>query len=102
MYCRADLSRTTVLVVALLLTAVSTGASAREFCALHPQGGSDLQGGSHPISPKALHGGPASGVFHIHPFNAEQVGTGFDRTNVALIGPVTPVLVCRHRRTERI
>jgi hypothetical protein len=101
-YCRADLSRTTVPVVALLLATVSTGVFAREFCALHPQSGSDLQGGSLPITPKALHGGPASGVFHIHPFNAEQAGTGLDRTNVALIGPVTPLLVCRHRRTERI
>lgn len=72
MYRRADLSRTFVLVVSLLLTAVSTGASAREFYAL---------------------------------FNAEQAeigATGFDRTIVALIGPVTPLLVCRHRKTERI
>jgi len=67
-YRRADLSRTTVLVVALLLTAVPTGASARKFCAC----------------------------------NAEQAGPGFDRTNVALIGAVTPLLVCRHCTTERI
>jgi len=67
-YCRADLSRTIVLVVALLLTAVPTGASAREFCAPDPQ----------------------------------SSASGFDRTNVALIGAMTPLLVCRHRRTERI
>jgi hypothetical protein len=67
-YCRADLSRTTVLVVALLLTAVPTGAFAREYCSS----------------------------------NAEQAAPRFDRTIVALIGPVTPLLVCRHRRTERI
>ena len=43
MYRRVDLWRTFVLVVALLLTAVSTGAFAREFCA------SDPQFGRHPI-----------------------------------------------------
>ena len=37
MYRRVDLWRTFVLVVALLLTAVSTGAFAREFCASDPQ-----------------------------------------------------------------
>ena len=105
MYCRAELSRTFVLVVALWLTAVSTGASAREFCAPDPRSGSGPQDGSHPITPKALRVGPASGVFHIYQLNAEQAeigATGFDRTNVALIGAVTPLLVCRHRRTERI
>jgi hypothetical protein len=67
-YRRANLSRTFVLVVALLLTAVPTGVFAREFCLC----------------------------------NAEQAGPRFDRTNVALIEPVTPLLVWRHRKTERI
>ena len=49
MYRRADLWRTLVLVVALLLAAVSTGAFAREFCA------SDPQFGRHPID--TLHSG---------------------------------------------
>jgi hypothetical protein len=67
-YRRADLSRTFVLVVALLLTAVSTGAFAREFRIPDPQtGAADL-----------------------------------NRTNVALIGTMTPVLIGRLRRMERI
>ena len=75
MYRRADLSRTTVLVVALLLAAVSAGAFAREFCA------SDSQ---------ARHLGTEQ----------EQMRTGaigLNRTNVALIGTITPLLVGRHR-----
>ena len=92
MYCRARLSRTTVLVVALLLTAVSTGASAREFRA------SDPQGRSH----SALEALPS---LYLSGAEQEQTGTGaigLNRTNVALIGTITPLLVWRHRRTERI
>jgi hypothetical protein len=97
-YCRADLSRTAVLVVALLLAAVSTAAFAREICV------SDPRGGSHP-APEALRGlNPGS---HISRSGAEQERSGsgairLDRTNVALIRTMTPLLVWRHRNTERI
>jgi hypothetical protein len=90
-YRRADLSRTTVLVVALLLTAVSTGAFAREFY------GSDPQYERHPIE-----------MFHSRRLGAENDGlehirTGaadLNRTIVALIGATTPVLIARLRGVE--
>jgi hypothetical protein len=97
-YRRANLSRTFVLVVALLLAAVSTGAFAREFSA------SDHQGGSHPAL-KGLGSLYPGALFHIGQSGAEQTGTGatgLDRTIVALIGRMTPLLVWRHCRTERI
>ena len=84
MYCRADLSRTTVLVVALLLTAVSTGAFAREFR-------SDPQNEHHPID--ALQSGRTG---------AEARATYLNRAKFALIGTMTPVLIVRLRRVERI
>jgi hypothetical protein len=89
-YRRADLSRTIVLVVALLLAAVPTGVLARGCCATDPDDG------SHP-----------NGVFHISSFGTEReqtgaVAAGPGRTNVALIGTTTPLLVWRHRRTERM
>jgi hypothetical protein len=74
-YRRADLWRTFVLVVALLLTAISTGAFVRE-----------------------------SRRFGAETAALEQIRTGTtdpDRTNVALIGTMTPVLIRRHLRTER-
>ena len=93
MYRRADLSRSFVLVVALLLTAVSTGAFAREFC------GADPQCEGHPID-----------VFHSRRLGAEKdalehIKTGaadLNRTIVALIGATTPVLIGRLGRVERI
>ena len=93
MYRRASLSRTVVLVVALLLAAVSTGASARELRIPDPQGE------RHPIGP-----------FHSRHFGAEKephehIKTGaadLNRTIVALIGAMTPVLIVRLRRLERI
>ena len=93
MYRRADLSRTFVLVVALLLAAVSTGAFAREF------GIPDPQNEGHPID-----------MFHSRRPGAEKEALahvrtgaiGVNRTNVALIGTMTPVLSVRLRRMERI
>jgi hypothetical protein len=90
-YRRADLSRTLVLVVALLLAAVSTGAFAREFC------GFDPRYARHPIE-----------MFHSSPLGAEKDGlehikTGvadLNRTIVALIGATTPVLIVRLRGVE--
>ncbi|MEH2612087.1 hypothetical protein [Bradyrhizobium sp. AZCC 1693] len=90
MYRRADLSRTFVLVVALLLTAVSTGAFAREFRR-------DAQDERHPIDP-----------FHSRHFGVEResldhIKTGaadLNRTIVALIGTVPPVLIARLGRVE--
>ena len=80
MYRRADLSRTFVLVVALLLTAVSTGAFAREF---RP----DPQNEHRPIDA----------------FQSGRTGAAYlDRTNVALIRTMTPLLIARLRRVERI
>jgi hypothetical protein len=85
-YRRADLSRTFVLVVALLLTAVSTGAFARELRIPDPQGE------RRPIDP-----------FQCRHFGAEKdplehIKTGaadLNRTIVALIGTVPPVLIAR-------
>ena len=91
MYRRADLSRTFVLVVALLLTAVSTGAFAREFYSFDPQYE------RHPIE-----------MFHSRRLGAEKdalehIRTGtadLNRTIVALIGATTPVLIARLRGVE--
>ena len=93
MYRRADLSRTFVPVVALLLTAVSTGAFAREFRPAHPQNE------SHPID--AFHsrrpGAEKEALEHIRTGAAD-----LNRTKFALIGTMTPVLIGRLRRVERI
>jgi hypothetical protein len=83
-YRRADLSRTFVLVVALLLTAVSTGAFAREF---RP----DPQNEHHPI--EALQSGRTG---------AEARAACLNRTKFALIRTMTPVLVVHLRKAERI
>ena len=93
MYRRADLSRSFVLVVALLLTAVSTGAFAREFC------GADPQCEGHPID-----------VFHSRRLGAEKdalehikaSAADLNRTIVALIGTAPPVLIARLRGVDRI
>jgi hypothetical protein len=90
-YRRADLWRTFVLVVALLLTAVSTGAFAREFRAANPQNE------RHPID--ALHsrwlGTEQEALEHIR-----TGATDLNRTNVALIGTAAPVLITRPCRLE--
>ena len=91
MYRRADLWRTLVLVVALLLTAVSTGAFARELLVPDPQ---------EERNP--------TGLFHSRHFAAEKeplehIKTGaadLNRTIVALIGTVPPVLIAGLRRVE--
>ena len=91
MYRCADLSRTFVPVVALLLTAVSTGAFAREFRA------SDPQYERHSID-----------LFHSRRFGVEKgalehIRTGatdLNRTMVALIETVPPVLIARLGRVE--
>jgi hypothetical protein len=93
-YRRADLSRTFVLVVALLLAAVSTGAFARALRIPDPQGE------RHLIDP----------FFHSRHFGAEKephqhirIGVADrNRTIVALIGTMTPVLIVRLHRVERI
>ncbi|MEH2514493.1 hypothetical protein V1279_000066 [Bradyrhizobium sp. AZCC 1610] len=93
MYRRADLSRIIVLVVAPLLTAVSTGAFAREFRIPDPQNE------RHPIEmvhPRRL-GAEKEALEHIRTGAAD-----LNRTNVALIGTMTPVLIGRLRRVERI
>jgi hypothetical protein len=90
-YRRADLSRTFVPVVAPLLTAVSTGAFAREFRIPDPQ---DER---HPIDP-----------FHSRHLGAEKEplehiktdAADLNRTIVALIGTMPPVLIARLRGVE--
>ena len=92
MYRRADLWRTFVLVVALLLTAVSTGAFAREF---RP----DPQNERHPIDAiqSGRTGAENEALAHI------RIGAAYlNRTNVALIRTMTPLLIARLRRVERI
>lgn len=93
MYRRADLSRTFVLVVALLLTAVSTGAFAREFRIPDPQNK------RHPID-----------TFHSRRLGVERealehIRTGaadLNRTKFALLGTMTPLPIGRLRRVDRI
>jgi len=79
----ADLSRTFVPVVALLLAADSTGAFAREFRASDPH----------------------SRRFGVEKGALERIRTGatdLNRTNVALIGTMTPLLIGRLHRVEQI
>jgi hypothetical protein len=91
-YRRADLWRNVALVVALLLTAVSTGGFAREFRAVD------------------LHERHQVDAFHSRRLAAEtapleNIKTGAiepDRTIVALIGTMPPVLIARLRGVERI
>jgi hypothetical protein len=88
-YRRADLSRTFVLVVALLLTAVSTGAFARGFRIPGPQPSDAFHSGRFGAEKEAL----------------EHIKTGtadLNRTKFALIGTMTPVLIARLRGVERI
>jgi len=92
-YRRADLWRTFVLVVALLITAVSTGAFAREFRSPDPHYE------RHPID--TFHSRrPGAGKEAL-----EHIRTGAtdpNRTNVALIGTMTPLLIGHLGRVERI
>jgi hypothetical protein len=88
-YRRADLSRTFVLVVALLLTAVSTGAFACAFRIPSPHPGD------------AYH----SGLFGAEKEALEHIKTGMadlNRAKFTLIGTMTPVLIPRLRGVERI
>ena len=93
MYRCADLWRTFVLVVALLITAVSTGAFAREFLVSGPQGE------RHPIDPFP------SRHFAAEKEPLEHIKTGaadLNRTKFALLGTMTPELIGRLRRVDRI
>ena len=90
-YRRVDLWRTFVLVVALLLTAVSTGVFAREFRAAR------LQNERHQVD--ALH----SLWFATEANALENIKVGaidLDRTIVALIGTMPTVLIARLCRVE--
>jgi hypothetical protein len=92
-YRRVDLWRTFVLVVALLLTAVSTGAFARQFCASAPQFG------RHPID--TFHSGQPgteTGVLELIRTGASYL----NRSKFALIGTMPPLLAGRLRGVERI
>jgi hypothetical protein len=92
-YRRADLWRTFVLVVALLLAAVSTGVFAREFRTADPQRE------RHPIDVFR------SGRLGAEQDAREQIRTSAadrNRTIVALIGTLPPVLIPRLCRVERI
>ena len=93
MYRRVDLWRTFVLVVALLLTAVSTSAFACEFRIPDPQSE------RHPID--ALHsrglGAEKEAFEHIRTAAAD-----LNRTKFALLGTMTPLLIGRLRRVDRI
>ena len=93
MYRRVDLWRTFVLVVALLLTAVSTGAFACEFCA------SDPQFGRHPID--TFHSGQPgteTGVLELIRTGASDL----NRSKFELIGTMSPLWGGRLRGVERI
>ena len=93
MYRRADLSRTFVLVVALLLAAVSTSAFARELRI------PDSHGEMRLIDPfHSRHSGAGK-----EPHDHIRIGVAdLNRTIVALNGTMTPVLIVRLRRVERI
>jgi hypothetical protein len=91
-YCRADLWRTFVPVVALLLAAVSTGAFARACHIPVPQGERHLIDPFH-----SRHSGAEK-----EPHQPINIGPAdLNRTIVALIGAMTPVLIVRLRRLER-
>jgi hypothetical protein len=90
-YCRANLSRTFVPVVALLLAAVSTGAFARRFHTQDPQG-----------NPQGNPQGDPQGRRAAEPELPGAGATAPDRTIVALIGTIAPLLVWRLGKTERI
>jgi hypothetical protein len=90
-YRRADLSRTVVLVVALLLAADSTGAFARELPIPDSQGERPLIDPFH-----SRHSGAGK-----EPHEHIRIGVAdLNRTIVALIGTMTPVLIVRLRRVE--
>lgn len=102
MYRRAEISRTITLVVALYLTAVSTGAFAREFRA------ADTQSEGYPTVQALLYMGSlveerSGGRHQIKVFHSRQLGEeketleqtrvgaiDLNRTNVALIGTMVP------------
>ncbi len=102
MYRRAGLSRTMTLVIALLLTAVATGAAAREFRA------SDTQSEDYPTVQALRYMGSlveerSGGRHHVRVFHSRQLGEeketleqtragaiDINRTNVALIGTMVP------------
>ena len=103
-YSRADLSRTPSLVVALLLTAAATGASAREFRAADTQSEDyptvqALRYMGHVIAERSG-GGHQIKVFHSRQLGEEketiaQTRAGaidLNRTNVALIGTFVPAM----------
>ena len=93
MYRRADLWRTFVLVVALLITAVSTGAFAREFLAPDPEFGMHSLDTSHSRSL-----GAATGAL-------EHIGSGargLSRSKYELSGTTSPLMAGRLRGVERI
>ena len=103
-YSRADLSRTLSLVVALLLTAAATGASAREFRAADTQSEDyptvqALRYMGHVIAERSG-GGHQIKVFHSRQLGEEketiaQTRAGaidLNRTNVALIGTFVPAM----------
>jgi hypothetical protein len=92
-YRRVDLWRTFELVVALLFTAVSTGAFAREFCA------SDPQFGRHPID-TFRSGQPGTKTAAFEPIRTGA--TDLKRSKFALIGTMAPPLAGRLRGVERI
>ena len=104
MYCRADLSRIVTFVVALFLTACSTGAFAREFRA------ADTQNEEYPTVQALLYMGSlvaerSGGRHQIKVFHSRQLGEeketleqtragaiDLNRTNVALIGTMVPAM----------
>jgi hypothetical protein len=91
-YRRAELWRTLPLVVALLFTAVSTGIFARERAA-----GPPIESQPRLQALRDLAGSAAErdGLEHI------RAGAIYlNRTNVALIGTMAPVLIARLRRVE--
>jgi TRAP-type C4-dicarboxylate transport system substrate-binding protein len=103
-YSRADLSRTVALVVALFLTAVPTGALAREFRA------ADTQSEDYPTVQALYYMGrliaeSSGGRLQIKVFHSRQLGEeketieqtragaiDLNRTNVALIGSFVPAM----------
>jgi hypothetical protein len=92
-YRRVDLWRTFVLVVALLLTAVSTGAFTREFRSLGPYYVShpvDLFYSLRPGAETGASGHVVTGAIGLH------------RTEFAWIGTMSPLLAGRLRGMERI
>lgn len=89
MYRRAELSRTVMLVVALLLTAISTGVFAREFRAADTRNG--MLHSREPGEEQRAREQTRTGAIDLNPVNAAWIGTPGDGATAQPIEPIRKV-----------